>query len=270
MNGGNIIRRNKESKVGEIIYNTYGTPMKVIEEIDTNRVLVEMMDTHRYRTKVFYTNFRKGNILNPYDRTICGVGYIGDGKYKGNVKNTPYQRTRYNTWADMIRRCYDESIREKHKTYQHCYVSDIWHNYNNFAEWYDENYYEVGNERMHLDKDILYKNNKFYSPETCLIVPQRINMIFMKKTRKENLPTGVQQDLGSRRFRVSYNKKYLGTYDTLDECIDYYNQEKYSHIKEVADEHQNEIPSILYHALYNWIPDSSNYIKQTLNILEAI
>jgi hypothetical protein len=51
--------------------------------------------------------------------------------------------------------------------------------------------------------------NKIYSPETCLLVPQRINMIFMSKGRTTDidLPTGIRRvDSG---YYVSYNNKYL-------------------------------------------------------------
>ena len=39
-------------------------------------------------------------------------------------------------------------------------ICDNWQCYQAFRKWYDDNFYNVGTERMHIDKDILYKNNR--------------------------------------------------------------------------------------------------------------
>ena len=66
----------------------------------------------------------------------------------------------------------------------------LWHNYQNFAQWFNENRYDVEG-RLHIDKDILYPGNKIYCPDTCLLVPQRINMLFLNKPNKRGLPNGI-------------------------------------------------------------------------------
>lgn len=254
----NAIERDKR----EIVYNTQGTPMKIVNTIDNQYVTVEFIDQFHYQTPTAYSNFKKGTVLNPYDRTICGVGYIGDGKYKGDVRTTPFNKKMNNAWSDMIRRCYLEKDRHLHPTYQKCYVADIWHNFHSFAEWYEENYYQVGTERMHIDKDILYRNNNFYAPEVCLIVPQRINMMFMTKSRTTDtdLPQGIHR-IANNRFNAAYNGKSVGNYDTLEEAVNAYNKSKYEALCNVAEEYKKDIPKKLYDALYNWIPDGQNNLK---------
>ena len=59
-----------------------------------------------------------------------------------------------------------------------------------FSDWSDENKYKCG-ERLHIYKDILYPGNKIYSPDTCILVPQRINLLFMNKPNKRGLPNGI-------------------------------------------------------------------------------
>ena len=130
--------------------------------------------------------FKNGLIKNPYDKNVFGMGYIGEGKY--NKKD--YEKI-YNTWSDMLRRCYEPYFINKNLAYIDCYVHDEWHNFQNFAKWYEENYYEIKEQRMCLDKDILNKGNKIYSSETCLIVPQVINQLFVKPRIKNDLPIGV-------------------------------------------------------------------------------
>ena len=71
----------------------------------------------------------------------------------------------------ILERGYSKLWKEKHPTYENVYVCEEWHNFQNFAKWYYNNYYSINEERMEIDKDILYKNNKVYSPDTCIIVP---------------------------------------------------------------------------------------------------
>ena len=69
----------------------------------------------------------------------------------------------YNTWHDMLRRCYSDG----YQTYKDCSVCDEWKFYSVFREWFYDNYYKVDDEEMNLDKDLLVKNNKIYCPEKC-------------------------------------------------------------------------------------------------------
>lgn len=161
----------------------------------------------------------------------------------------------------MLDRCHRESNRDMFPSYENCLVCEEWHNYQNFRKWYDANYYEVGTERMHIDKDILYKNNKVYSPETCLIVPQRINMLFMHKPNKHGLPNGIRPT-DSGRYYTKYNNKTLGTFDTLEEAAIAHDKAKKEAVIEVANEYKDKIPDRVYQALINWIPDYIDYSEE--------
>ena len=79
----------------------------------------------------------------------------------------------------MLERCYSQKTQEKHTTYKECSVSEEWYNFQNFAEWMDKNYNYETMQKWHLDKDILFKGNKIYSPERCAFVPQEINVLFL-------------------------------------------------------------------------------------------
>ena len=54
----------------------------------------------------------------------------------------------------------DEKFKEKRPSYKDITCSNEWLYYENFKKWHDENYYEIENERMCLDKDILSHNLK--------------------------------------------------------------------------------------------------------------
>lgn len=184
---------------------------------------------------------------NLYNKTVYGVGYIGEGKYKITI-NT--QRTKVsNAWKNMIQRCYKGS--ETHPSYKDVLVCEEWHNFQNFAKWFEENHID----EWHLEKDILKKGNKIYSPENCCFVPPEINYLFIKCTRKRGeYPIGIS--LVHDRFQVTLrkNKKTinLGRFDTTEEAFYVYKVAKEDYIKEMAEIWKPLIETRVYEALYNY------------------
>lgn len=243
--------------IGEINVNTKGDRMKIIEYTSERNILVEFQDEFKYVTRTTYNLFKRGKIKNPYSRTVYGIGYLGEGKYKA-IKGS---NSRYDTWRSMIKRCYSEKEHMEHSSYKNCTVSEEWHNFQNFAKWYDENYYEVEGERVCLDKDILVKGNKVYSPNTCVFAPYRINGMFIGCGKKQrSLPIGLDYDKKLDKFRVKcYNKDKkqvtLGLFFDKYEAFFTYKNFKEKVIREVADEYKNKIPKKLYDALYNYEVD---------------
>ena len=114
---------------------------------------------------------------------------------------------------------------------------------------------------MCLDKDILYKGNKIYSRETCIFVPERINLLFTKRDNdRGDCPVGVTPN-SSGNYQVHCNDKNgkvvpLGTYSTKEEAFYRYKQYKEKVIKEVIDSYKGIIPephySRLREAMYNY------------------
>jgi hypothetical protein len=100
---------------------------------------------------------------------VYNVGYV----LKENTRENGKQLKSYDYWRGMIRRCYSEKYHITHPTYRNCTVCDEWKCYDNFKEWFKINYYEIHNESTALDKDILIKGNKVYSPDTCVFVPKK-------------------------------------------------------------------------------------------------
>jgi len=225
--------------------------MKIIRYRIASDMTIEFQDQDKYVTDTTYQNFKERKIKNPYDKSIFGIGCLGVGKYKA-YDTDGYKTREYNIWVSLLERCYSEKNRYKHKTYEGCHTCDDWHNFQNFAAWYEKNYYDVDDRRMHIDKDILINNNKLYSPETCLIIPQRINMVFMKKNREvdPDLPQGIRRCVGG--YMVSYNTKYLGVHTELDKAIEVYNIEKRIHIKQIVEEYGERLPPKVRNALLNW------------------
>jgi hypothetical protein len=227
--------------------------MKIVEFRNKYDMVVEFQNEFKNRVQTYYQNFIKGRVRDRFTRNICGVGYVGIGEYTAsNYKDSSCKNSKqYKVWYALLERCYKEEIRSKYPAYIGCSVTEEWLNFQNFYKWWDENWYDVGEGRMHIDKDILIKNNKIYGSEYCLFVPQRINMIFMNKERKDDLPTGITRNT-SGTYVSHYNGTRYGTYKTLDEAVSEYEKQKRKHIKQVADEYGDKLPIKVYNALINY------------------
>lgn len=241
----------EKERIGVINKNMYGSTMEVVEYINNRDILVQFDKGKPVHTR--WEHFCDGKVRNLYDKTVHGIGYIGEGGYivRENGKITK----RYTTWAGMLTRCYDKKLHERHPTYKNCSVDELWYNYQNFAKWYEENYYDCG-ETMCLDKDILIKGNKVYSAETSIFVPQRINKLFAKKeTNKRNFPIGVYFKSNKYKAYLEKGKEkshYIGTFDTPEEAFQAYKISKEEIIKQVAEEYKHNIPEKLYNAMVRY------------------
>ena len=233
--------------------NKYGSKMKIVKYINCHNVVVNFID-YDYEVKTSYRCFLSGAVKCPYDKIVYGNGFIGVGKYKSKEGNSMTKQ--YQIWKDMLRRCYDDKFHKKHPTYKDCEVCDEWLNFQNFAKWYDKNYYKIENEQMHLDKDILIKGNKIYSPETCVIVPQVINDLFVKNNKSRgDLPIGVTFDKSRNKYIGQCKKgnmKSTKRFDNIDEAFYFYKTNKENYIKYIAEKYKNKIPSKLYYAMLNY------------------
>ena len=175
-------------RVGERNINNFGSEMIIINsytefnsKYNRNYAYIDVyFPRYNWTFKgATYQSFKNSQIKCPYEKRTYGMGYLGEGKYKGKENGKPTKC--YDTWKSMLERCYDPKYHEKEPTYIDCKVCDEWLCFQNFAEWFYDNYYEVEGERMALDKDILNKGNKIYSPNNCIFVPQIINNLFKKE-----------------------------------------------------------------------------------------
>lgn len=246
-------------RLGETRLNNFGTEMKIIRYNNSEDIDVQFLDEYYYvYHHTTYSNFKSGCIKNPYDKSVFGVGCVGDGKYltRENGINTIH----YNTWHDMLKRCYNEGSKDKFPAYFGiCKVCNHWLNMQNFSEWFDEKKYECG-ERLHIDKDILYVGNKIYSKDTCILVPQYINALFMNKKNSRGLPNGVIKQ--SNGYLAKYNGESLDVFPTVEEAYVAQRAKKKEEIIKIANERRSELPDYVYEALLRYefrIENDVNY-----------
>lgn len=256
----NKMPEQRKSRIGEIRKNKFGTEMEIIEYNCYRDITIIFKDEHKTIVKTRYDAFLDGRVNNPYDRRNYGVGYIGYDLRDSEGKSNPKI---FAIWSGMIRRCYSGESK-KFPTYIGCTVCNEWHNYMNFKKWYDENYWEVDGDSMCLDKDIFIKGNKIYSPKTCMIVPSRINVLFIKSNKaRGEFPIGVSYHKSKDVFDSYYHTiengkgrlKFIKSFKNPIDAFYAYKEEKEKYIKQVADEYKNKyqsFPQKLYEAMYNY------------------
>ena len=250
----------KIDRTNEVNTSNEGYLMKIVNYNNSHDIIIEFQDKHKARVHTNYGAFKNGEVRNPYYKNVYSIGYIGQGKY-----NSKEHKKTWSVWYDMLRRCYDPYELNKYPTYIDCYVCEEWLNFQNFAKWYEENYYKVTDGKMCLDKDILFKGNKIYSLKTCIFVPERINILFTKSNKiRGEYPVGIYYCKQNNKLRVQcgvYDDKlkkkkkvHLG-YFSLDEpfkAFTAYKSFKENYIKKVADEYKELIPIELYEAMYRY------------------
>ena len=241
------------SRVGEKRTTNEGYEIEIIEYFRYNNCTIRF-NTGFILKNIQYGHILKGNVKYPYHTSIYGIGYLGVGSYNISVKGK--HNKSYRTWHSMLRRCYEYIFSVEHPTYKECSVAEEWHNFQNFAKWHEENWKDYM-EGWHIDKDILIKGNKNYSPETCCCVPVEINSLFTKRqNRRGEYPIGVHLNKETGKFVSEITKRNksisLGYFDTIEEAFQAYKIAKEAHIKEVADEWRGQITEPCYDAMYNY------------------
>lgn len=255
--------KNPCDRVGEERYNHQGCLMKIIKYNRYRDILVEFQDEYKYIIHTTYHNFLIGQVKNPYFKSVYRVGMIGV-KYPAtqNGKSTK----ECDIWRGILRRCYDKKRKQESITYKDATCCDEWLLYENFYEWIhsQENFDKWYNgERWAVDKDILIKGNKVYSPETCCLVPVNVNNLFTKRSNyRGDLPIGVSTNGNGFKFTCSNSISdlttsthgYPKTYSTPEEAFIAYKQYKESIIKQVAEIEYNKgnITEKCYIAMMNY------------------
>lgn len=237
-----------KNRVGEIYKDNCGEDFVVIAMKNNKDIDIQFKDGTILKNRQMY-NIKKGAIKNPNRPSVCEVGYIGIGNHITYTGKIETKKGMY--WRAMIKRSYDKI----NPTYDDVIVCDEWHNFQNFAQWYENNYKLENMKEWHLDKDILIKGNKIYSPETCCFVPREINSLFTKRKKlRGDCPIGVCKE--GNKYIAKLNKidgvKKSSRHNTPEEAFQAYKTEKEKYIKEVAEKWKPNLDPRVYEAMYKY------------------
>ena len=176
----------------------------------------------------------------------------------GYINTSPREDKKFvKIWRRMFLRCYSPCYLKRNPTYIGCDVCEEWKDSAKFVEWCksEKSGYREG---YALDKDILIKGNKIYSPQTCRFVPEFVNGLFSTHKRyRGECPIGVRKTKSGtyQSLLTEYGKcKCLGTYRTIEEAFSKYKIEKERYLKEIAEcfFQKGEICFDIYNALVNY------------------
>lgn len=243
----------KEKYEGKTYQTNFYGDLKIVEYKSSTEVDVKFEDTG-YETTTHMRLITRGEVKDCFQPTVQGFGIIGDENIRdnnGNILET------YRKWEAMLDRVYGRGCKsDETNPYYSVSVSEDFRWYKDFKYWCTT---QVGfsNQGWALDKDILVKGNKLYSPDTCCFVPVELNSLLVnsRATRGE-FPVGVHFDKSRNKFQAYIRKdgkrKHLGRFSTPEEAFQVYKQSKEDYIKEVAEKYKDQIDPRVYEALMKY------------------
>lgn len=164
----------------------------------------------------------------------------------------------YRLWCRVLERACCPKLKQRSPTYQDATCCDEWFSFATFLEWCNK---EVGYSGkpvgMHLDKDLLIKGNKVYSPEACSFVPQEVNKLLNScASKRGNQPIGVyfhnQKERYIAKLSCSGQVQQLGAFKTAEEAFAAYKIAKEDQVKATALRHKDVLKPAVFESLMNW------------------
>lgn len=233
----------------------------VTDYVNSDSVIIKFLETG-YVTTVPSGNLRKGLVKDLMQPNVSGVGYLGVGKYVCRNKTPDGMRTpEYACWESMMRRVYNPQDEANALTYKGCTVCEEWHNFQNFAEWC-QTQKGFGVQGFQIDKDILVKGNRCYSPNACCFVPKHINSAVTGiKVFNQSGYAGVEENANSNYSAgITMNSVgvHLGTFETKEKAYFIYTAIKEAYIRSLAEIYKEEIANDVYEALKIWSVNNEN------------
>ncbi len=194
----------KEIKVGSVYPTSLCGDIKVVSFSAWDNVVIRFLNTGT-EINTRSDKVRSGSIKDPCKPIVYGVGFVGVGDHVGGTGKGGKHSRVYKIWHNMFKRCYSG----KYPTYKGCSVHPDWHNFQNFAKWYEENYPNDGGQ-WDLDKDIKVDGNRVYGEDFCsFVTPFENKSKAMAKVSKLKDPTGeVVFIYNLRQFCIKNNLTY--------------------------------------------------------------
>ena len=173
-------------------------------------------------------------------KCIQGFG-INDVEFATSITidGKRYKHPAYVDWISMFSRCFTNKCKVKYPTYIDVTCCEEWLKFSKFLSWWEMNY-TVG---YSLDKDLLIRGNKIYSPTTSLFITVEVNSFLNSRCNdRGNLPLGVTSNGNKFRARVNIGNEEvnLGSFSTKEEAHKAWQQSKLKRAKELKQEYNLE------------------------------
>jgi len=196
------IKKYLTSQIGRSFVTNEGYTATIVDGGSKRDRVMIIIDGNIF--SVSFSNLVNGTVKNPFHKSVCGVGFVGVGKYLRRTHKDAYAK-----WSSILHRCYYQEYIDKQPTYRDVTVCEEWHNFQNFAKWYYLKYPRSG-DFPEIDKDLKSGHKKEYSPSTCIFVTKKLNS-FMSNNYKNNTSGCIGVDFykprGTWRARIEIDGK---------------------------------------------------------------
>lgn len=251
--------RCKKQYEGKVFKTKNCGDLIVTKYINSTEVYISFLETG-YSTVSRMGCIISGNVKDKLLPSVRGVGVIGDEAIKCGGKYT----REYKLWQDMLGRCYSQKLHARVPSYADCTTSENFNYFPIFKKWCHS---QIGfdslddrGRRFQLDKDILIKGNKIYSENTCVFVPQEVNLLLSScSIKRGETVLGVSFDKNYKKFVSCLNvfgkQVRLGVFDTEFEAFLVYKEAKEKQVGVVANKWKDRIDPRVYEVLINYEVD---------------
>lgn len=189
------------------VWSSNSGDIEVLSYTGSKSVYVRFINTG-FETITSADQVRRGLVKDKLNKGTYGIGFNGVGEFNQCLNGKPTKASK--AWTSMLQRCYCKKLHRRCPTYSDCSVCEEWHNFQNFAKWFYENYPDDGR-RYDLDKDVKVIGNKIYSPQSCMFVSQVVNnFTLVRNVRSGKYMVGVSFHKRSGKLRASCKNSLTG------------------------------------------------------------
>lgn len=220
-------------RIGEKFYHPKYGEYTIIAYTNSEEVTVRFENTG-YEYKTTYNHIQNIEVKDRFFKCKYGT-FTGIGDTN---------RDAYKVWYNMIYRC------QHSKGYEDVRVCDEWCNFSVFLKWYNNQYKEEG---WHLDKDILSKNSRTYSPQTCCFLPPELNTFFEKFKKAKGFSYNKRRKKYEAYCRDRGKYVHLGMFTTPAEARLAYIDYKRNLLEELVKPYLTTISVELYNAMKRFL-----------------
>jgi hypothetical protein len=205
--------------LGCIFKTNQGYYVRILNCEDRKHTLYEFID-NGYQDTTYLWNIFAGTVRNPYHRDKFG-GYLGPDK---TYRKDEYDWL-YTVWKTLLIRGVAENKEyylQYHNThaYDDVLFDERWRCYGEFAAWYMYHYRQLNpGFDYSVDKDLKFPfysqytgGRRCYSPETCVLIPQTLNVMLTSPDVLECLEN-------NRKLPGNHKIKYYAEYLKEEEAI---------------------------------------------------
>lgn len=205
---------------------------EVVRVENSSKVTILIHEPVPHEVTVNSGNLIRGTVTNRYVPSVAGVGILG-------IESVDVRSKVYRTWSGMLKRVYtpisDNEIINYGDT---CSVHPDWHYFPNFKKWFDT---QILKDDWHLDKDLLVKGNKQYSPDKCVLLPKEVNWFLTSRKNHRGLwPIGVTYHDRINKWQATCSTNnngdgYIGVYNSPEDAFYAYKKVKEQYAKDLAE-----------------------------------